>query len=104
MEKKRSYRWYVYPRDEHTNKVLSMNTGFEFIGEAVCKDKSTRQLWQGSSEAIDGLKLSKRSLGLNFLLFVQEGNGAIRPANFRLKTRRNKNAVVRSTVSGRKPQ
>jgi hypothetical protein len=81
-----------------------MNASFEFIGEAVCNDESTRQLWQGSSEAINGLRLSKGSLGLKFLLFVQEGNGAIRPANFRLKTRRKKNAVVRSVVSGRKSQ
>jgi len=97
----RTYVWYVYPRDAHTNQALSLNSGFEFAGEMTCKDNTKRQLWCGNSLSIDALCQSKQSLGLDFLLFVQEGRGTIRPANFRLKIRRKKKAFVRTLAERR---
>jgi len=62
--------WFVFPKDSHTNKVIS-----DFIGsgsseeeslEILCEDGELRGMWRISSENIRRLWNSKNDLGLKF--------------------------------------
>ena len=80
----RTYRWYVQPDDSHTNKTIANGLGNFGLycevaeGEQLVKGAST-PMYEVTRGFINCLRKSRFSLGLSFTVFVQQGNGEIRP-------------------------
>ncbi len=68
------YHWYIEPLDAETNNSISELPNVIEIGEKICEDKKTHYLWECDHKTINFLKKSN----VNFVPFVQEGNGKIR--------------------------
>lgn len=81
MARKRTYRYYVEPLDEHTNSVLSRELAPKF----ECEEREfwTRKkapAWEVPGRRfVNYLKNSKQSLKINFNAFIQEDNYPLRP-------------------------
>ena len=85
MRKERKYTWYIKPKDANTNAALSR----VFPEENFCQgirdeDGKPQNVWECDHESFGAFLLSRRHLGLRFEVFVREGNGKMRPANFLL--------------------
>lgn len=81
MPKERDYRWYVEPLDDDTNKVVGRKKWEDSMLEGVrCSDGLRRNLWLCDRDLINALNKSKSSLNLRFRVYVQEGDGEIRPS------------------------
>lgn len=81
MAKEKYYRYYVEPKDEHTNKVLSR----ELVPRYEC---APRKLWNGKTRPawevpehylLAFFQRSRASSNLKFVAYVQENEGQIRP-------------------------
>ena len=78
---KRHYTWYVEPLDSLTNGVIWSAIGSEdnACESMPCADGKRHNLFRCDHEAITNLRRNRRQLHLRFKVFVQEGQGAIRP-------------------------
>ena len=77
---KRTYEWFLEPKDSHTNEVISKNVGEEnILRDAICADGQRRNLWRCSSGLFFMLWRSRSNLKIRFRIFNREGNnGQIR--------------------------
>ncbi len=84
------HNWFVEPLDAYTNEVISKEiTEENFQKEMICSDGKKRNLWQCSGLFVSLLKRNEQQNNLKFKIFVQQGKGKIREANF-LKRKRTK--------------
>ena len=86
MERQRSYKWFIEPKDSHTNEVISReltSEGYESeTRDLYCNDDKQHNVYRVSYDFLVYVIASKDHLHLRFKVFVQEGNGQIRPADF----------------------
>lgn len=87
MKKEVDTRWYIHPKDAHTNEVLS--TALEGLNNAEkfetkeCADGKKRQLVEVKDYAfVSRLSRSKKSLCILFEVFRSQGNGKPAPWKF----------------------
>jgi len=81
LPKGRQYRYYVHPEDKHTNDTLAED--FEESGDRVCSDGKTRFMFDTRDHSLIAyIQRSRKEMNLNFLVFIQEGAGKIRPWPF----------------------
>ncbi len=74
------YTWYLYPQDDHTNEVLSRSLpGEDFVENKKCSDGKKRHLWRCDYQFVNRLKGCS---ALKYRVFVQEGDGQVRPRRF----------------------
>lgn len=80
------YTWYLYPKDDHTNEVFSRSLpGENFIDKKKCADGKNPPLWRCDHQFVERLK---GSVSLKYVVYVQEGDGHIRPWKFTKKKRK----------------
>ncbi len=99
-EKGRQYRWFVEPLNAHTNTFFSREFPEENAFRGVPDNEGGKHdVWlvDGDARKVRTFVDSKESLGLKFNIFVQEGNGKMRSANFLFsgKNRKRKTAKKR---------
>ena len=94
---KRYYTWFIRPLDNHTNEVIFRELDALALSEEslnqvqVCEGKTIYNAIQIPTEMIDYLLKSRDQLGIRFKLYVREGNGKIREANW-INSRQRKRA------------
>ena len=94
MRKKRNYSWFIEPRDSHTNEVLARElTEDDFKKGVLCVD-GRHNLWQCPWDFVRNLIKSRKTLKVNFKVFNQQGNGAIRECMFLKKKEKNSGPAV----------
>ncbi len=72
-----TYTWYLCPKDDHTNEVFARSLPEEdSIQSQLCSDRKKRSLWRCDYQFVNRIK---GSATLRYEVFVQEGNGQIRP-------------------------
>ena len=89
----KNYRWYVEPRDGgHTNSVLAAELGsFSECAERNFWDGERRKAWEAPDyNFVANLQKGKREQNLDFLVYVQEDNGKLRPWPFDAAKRKHK--------------
>jgi len=88
--KARVYTWYVEPQSTHTNMVLSQQLVEEHCLEGkICDDGEPHNLWEcPDHEFVSRLERDRYDQGIDFTIFVQEGEGEIRKWGFQPKTKR----------------
>jgi hypothetical protein len=81
----RQYRWFMEPLDEHTNKTI----GKELSEENALRDvrdnegrKHNVWLFGDDLGRLRAFVNSKKTMCLNFNVYVQKGGGKIRCVNF----------------------
>lgn len=76
----KKYTWYIEALDGgYTNEVLSRELpDTNCLRDKMCADGVKRNLWQCDYKFVAKMKRGKKSLKVNFAVFVQEGNGQIR--------------------------
>jgi hypothetical protein len=88
---KSSYTWYVEPFGcLMTNRILSDHLSSENACiEKLCEDGEERNMWRCGHALISELERVRKSLNLNFRVYVQEGaHGAVRLWKFTDSTKR----------------
>ncbi len=81
----RMYAWYIEPEDPNTNLALSMVLPEENYYEGLPdKDGCPRNVWACDYRVVKAVKAGRTQRGVRFKVFVREGNGRMRPANFLL--------------------
>ena len=92
-----AYTWYLYPKDDHTNEVIATNlSGENFTQKKLCSDGKERPLWECDYLFVGRIK---GSTTLKYEVFVQEGNGQIRP--WRLPSKKKHKLVAASQLRRR---
>ncbi|MSR76559.1 MAG: hypothetical protein EXS68_03130 [Candidatus Ryanbacteria bacterium] len=82
--KKPIYRWYVEGIDSHTNAAIALWLEDDTRAQKGlrCEDGVRRNLWLCDYSFVRRLQLSRQDAQLDFLVFSQRGNGAIRRWRF----------------------
>lgn len=94
-----SYTWYIYPKDDHTNEILSQNLPEEnFTKSVLCSDGERRPLWRCEHRFVERIKGSST---LQYTVFVQEGAGKIRPWKLHKKKKKH-NLVMASELASKR--
>lgn len=76
---KRTYEYFLEPKDNHTNEVISKNVGSgNFLENVMCADGQKHNLWKCPSGLVFMLWRSRSNLKIRFKIFNREGNGKIR--------------------------
>lgn len=90
-KRKRNYTWYVQPLDAFTNQAIVndfLQDAEEFQTRVCCEDGIYRDFYQLHYDILSRIIQSRVSLGLKFNVYVQEGRGQIRNAEFLLENSR----------------
>lgn len=93
MPKKRQTTWYVEPVGAYTNSAIAATPdineyldGCEYVS---CADGNRHSMWRCRSyEALNKILKSAKSVGLEFEVWNQAGNGQVRKWEFGPKSRR----------------
>jgi len=73
----REHAWYIYTTHDFTNEVISRELPPEnALRDQMCSDHKRRNLWRCDSSFVD--RLLKSQQPIQYEVFIQEGNGAIR--------------------------
>ncbi len=96
----RRYRWYVEPKNQHTNESICMMSSEENIYPGrVCSDGHPHDLFETTRPYVDFLIRSRRTQpALDFRVWVQEGDGMVRRWYLEKKSAR-----VRKVIGNKKP-
>ncbi len=81
MAKERTYTWYVWTDDAHTNEVIARSIAdpSSFCSELELSGmESPQSAWKCDHMFITALRKSAKTLNLKFTVFVQDGRGPIR--------------------------
>jgi len=73
--------WFAFPKDAHTNKVISNFIGLgteEDASQFLCEDGEERGMWRTNWQNIKRLWDSRKDLSLKMEIFNQKGRGKIR--------------------------
>ena len=90
MAKEREYRWYVEPLNIRANAVLSAEIGEESCSRDMRDDSGKpHSVWACPFKIVQFMRRSKNEIGIVFHVFVQEGNGPLRSANFLNRRKKN---------------
>ena len=74
--------WYIWAKNEMaTNSLNSCEEGVRFCGEKQCTDGG-HPLWEVSSEIKTHMEKTRATTKMDFRIYVQDGNGKIRPWAF----------------------
>jgi len=80
MTKGGGFKWYLEPKNSHTNEVISKSPGVSeencHIGK-VCADEESHNLWEVPSGVAFMLHRSRSDMKLKLRVWGQEGNGKI---------------------------
>ena len=97
-ERIRIYTWFVEPLNDFTNRVIVdqiLQDAEDSVVERIeCEDGIHRNLYMVSYNIVKRIIASKISLSLKFDIFVREGKGKIRSADFILQNIRRKREKV----------
>jgi len=98
---KRSYEWFLEPRNNHSNEVISRNIAEENFSEnVICADGQSRNLWRCPSGMVFMLWRSRSNLKITFRIFVRQlPNGKIRNCTFLFKNE--KSGKIRKKQKGK---
>ena len=100
MAKKRLFRYYVEPLDDHTNEVLSIRLSPRY----ECEDRKfwngeTRPAWEvPSRKFINFLQKSRQSLKIDFNAYIQEGDYLLQPYPWPIP--KEKKSIVKRNLRG----
>ena len=84
-ESGRAYRWFIEPLNADTNAVIAKELPEENAFRGVRDNEGRKHdVWLvgGDARTVRTFVNSRKSAGLRFNVFVQEGNGKMRLANF----------------------
>ena len=88
-ERIRIYTWFIDPLDDFTNGVIVdqiLQDAEDSVVERIeCEDGIPRSFYVLPYNIVKRIIASKKSLSLKFNLFVREGKGKIRSADFLLQ-------------------
>ncbi len=89
-KKKQPCKWYIEPRDINTNEALARELSGDETLEIHDDKGNSLQVYLIPSRKLSKFRNSKAQADFRFNVFVQEGGGKIRNANFLPAVRRNK--------------
>ena len=76
----RTYSWFLEPLNAYTNQVFSRELPEEnFFRGLRDRDGTSHNLWRSPGALVTRFRRSRRDLGIDFLVYCREGNGALRP-------------------------
>lgn len=92
-KRKREYKWFLYTKHAITNRVIvdsehvDRDNGF---GDVHCLERGRCKMWRVPREFVEIMKKNEEDLGLQFEVYVQEGNGEARLSPFDNQKRKRK--------------
>lgn len=84
---KRNYRWYVQPKDSHTNQAISMQLPEKNFSQ---EEQGIPNLWECTEQQARAFWRSKEDFGLVLDIYNQEGSGKIRDCGHLFKKSKKK--------------